>query len=365
MQGRLPPYGSTLWDEGDIPILVARIPGKDPDLVNDVERVAEWASSPDVLKAQACLLLTAGKVHTLPMAPIRSHVERRIALDRRQAGRLRRNLPPGLSWKLFRAVDDPYRRVRLGILFPDERMRDVDDDRLDELAVKMGSVLRGDFDDVHCVHLVSATDDVRIAPDSFLADMLPRLQDDRRRVDAQERLLQRQHDDARARGEETDALRRHLVGGDGVRVAAVKRKDIDRDNVDWEAGSDDRMASIHAQVDALGGRPDTDSTGGTAMSRLRRHLMDAGYTLRIHPDVPGHAIDLAADRPDRAPERIIAWSVPVLDRDTAERALAATRDLGAALGVVVAPQADADGQRVLVATRVRWLPPERIEGLRL
>lgn len=348
-----------------MPLLIARIPGRDPDLVNDVERVAEWASSRDVLQAEGCLLLTAGKVHSLPMAPIRSHVEQRIALDRRQAGRLRRQLPPGVSWKLFRAVDDPYRRVRLGVLFPDARMRDVDDERLDELAVQMGSMLAGGLDDVHCVHLVSATDDVRIAPDGFLADMIPRLQDGRRRVDAQERLLRRQQEDRQARGEETTSLRRHLVGGDGIRVASIRRQKVDRDTVDWAAGeADDRMATIHSKIDALGATKEEDVGGGTVMSRLRRHLMDAGYTLRIHPDVPGHAIDLAADRPDGHPERIIAWSVPVLDRDAAERALAATRDLGVELGLIIAPQADADGQRVLVATRVRWLPPDRIEGLR-
>ncbi len=362
IQGSLAPYGSSLW-RGDVGnILVARIPSKDPDLVNDIENVAEWASPSDVLEADACVLLTGGNVHTVPMAPLRSHMEQRIAMDRRQAKTLRAQLPPGLSTKVYRAVDDPYRRVRFGVLFPEERMRDVDDDRLDELAVAMGDLLRdGALDDVHCVHLVSATDDVRLATDAFLADMIPRLQDDRRRVQAQQRLLQRQHDDALARGQETAALQNQLSAG--VRRGGVRS--VDQGPLNWEPESDGPMRDLHAQIDqALGGAKEDEPQAGP-MSRLRRHLAAAGYALRVHPSIPQHAVELAADRVGDSPEKILAWSAPVLNRDMAERALAATRDLGAELGLVIAPQADADGQRVLVATRVRWLTPDRIEGLQL
>lgn len=367
MQEQLPPYGSMLWEGDNQNILVARIPGRDPDLVNDLERIAEWASARNVMDASACILLTAGKVHTLPMAPILAHVEQRIAMDRRQAKLLRQQLIDPPSFKLYRAVDDPYRRVRLGVRFAAERMRDVDDDLLDELAVEMGHALTGGLDDVHCVHLVAAVDDARIAPDAFLADMLPRLENDERRINAQERLLRRQQEDHEARNMEAAALRRVLVGDRSTKVAPVRRR-VDRREVDWDPDDENpAMVSIHQQVDALGGSQDGSASDGgasDALSRLRQHLMDAGYRLRVHPDVPGHDIHVAAERSE-APERVLAWSWQHLDRDAAERALAATRDLRADLAVIIAPTADADGQRTLVATRVRWTTPDRIEGLRL
>ncbi len=365
MQGQLPPYGSMLWEGDAQNILVARIPGRDPDLVNDLERIAEWASARDVMDASACILLTAGKVHTLPMAPMRAHVEQRIAMDRRQAKLLRQQLADPPAFKLYRAVDDPYRRVRLGVLFGVERMREVDDDLLDELAVEMGHSLTGGLDDVHCVHLVAALDDARISSDAFLADMLPRLQNDERRINAQERLLRRQQADQEARNMEAAALRRVLVGDRTTKVAPMRRR-VDRHHVDWDPSEENQhMMNIHQQVDALGaqgGAPTAPTSD--AMSRLRQHLMAAGYQLRVHPDVPGHDVHLAGERAE-SPERLLAWSVDHLNRDVAERVLAATRDLHVDLSLVVAPTADADGQRTLVATRVRWVTPDRIEGLRL
>lgn len=367
IQGSLPPYGSMLW-RGDVGnILVARIPGRDPDLVNDVEKVAEWASPSDILEAEACIILTAANIHTVPMAPLRSHMEQRIAMDHRQASRLRKQLPPGLATKLYRSVDDPLRRVRLGVQFPEEHMRDVDDDRLDELAVHMTDLLRdGALEDVHCVHLISATDDVRLATDAFLADLIPRLQDESRRVDAQQRLLQRQQEDAIARGEETASLQRHLIGTVEKRVGNIRS--TQELHANWEADNPALPSDLNNQIDQalerrLGTEPKTAETG--PMSQLRRRLMEEGYELRVHPSIPGHSIDVAAERASGAPERVLAWSASVLDKYTAERALAATRDLGAEVGIIVAPKADADGQRILVATRIRWVTPDRIEELHL
>ncbi len=99
------------------------------------------------------------------------------------------------------------------------------------------------------------------------------------------------------------------------------------------------------------------------LAPLAARLEQLGYVVRLHPSakVP---VDLAAER-RHPPQRVVAFLAPILDGDTAQAALEATRALGADVGLVVATQTEREGARKLVATRVRSIAPDDVATLQL
>ncbi|HET6398505.1 MAG TPA: hypothetical protein VFH47_03010, partial [Candidatus Thermoplasmatota archaeon] len=101
------------------------------------------------------------------------------------------------------------------------------------------------------------------------------------------------------------------------------------------------------------------------VERLRMGLQAAGFDVLARPPVQGHVVHLAAERPDSYPHRVICRSEPRLTMDVALDMLDAARDLGADVALVVAPEADPEAQRRLIATKAKHVTPERLGTLSL
>jgi hypothetical protein len=94
-------------------------------------------------------------------------------------------------------------------------------------------------------------------------------------------------------------------------------------------------------------------------------LADLGYEVLIDPPIEGHRADLAAERAEGYPQRVLAWFPERLTTAVAEEILAAAKDLGADLALAVAEAADPEAQRRLVATKGKWLRPQELSSLGL
>lgn len=157
----------------------------------------------------------------------------------------------------------------------------------------------------------------------------------------------------------------------------------------FNARSDDDLRSIQHQVDSLGTDDDGppgptipqptadgtrrpvpaplphEDTGSPGLDRLRAVLDRHGFDVLVHPDVPDHPVDLAAERPDGDPQRIIAVEREVLDDDGAQALLAAGRALEVDQVLVLCDEITPDARRRLVATKVRTLGRDDLTDLRL
>jgi hypothetical protein len=98
---------------------------------------------------------------------------------------------------------------------------------------------------------------------------------------------------------------------------------------------------------------------------LGKSLRSVGYDVLMAPEVPGHAIDVAAEREDGYPQRVIARILPRLTDADAQALLAAAKELGADLAIAVAEAADPEARKRIVATKVRFLAPADLANLAL
>ncbi|HLF16290.1 MAG TPA: hypothetical protein VI796_02525, partial [Candidatus Thermoplasmatota archaeon] len=93
---------------------------------------------------------------------------------------------------------------------------------------------------------------------------------------------------------------------------------------------------------------------------LGERLAATGYQVLQDPGVAGHEVDLAAERPEGYPQRIIAKFLPHLTPAAADALLAAARSLEADLALAVAPEADDEARKRFIATRAKWVAPDAL-----
>lgn len=392
-------HDSVLWEGSNRRVLVARVPGEVPDFVNDLERVVERARPSDVQAADKAILVAQRGVHQVPVTALKQLVTERLGFDTRQCQMLRTQLAGRLSHTFYRAPDDPKRHLRLGVRVPCQRVADIDDDIEEALVEQIGPRLDKGFGDVHCVYLVASEDHVRLDPQRFLDDIVARWRDGARR----ERMRREAQaaEEAQRRKEERERLEliARLEGRYGGRVAVAPVR---------HAGPREETAidQIHTTVDAIkaprslamtdaegagaagtvgvsqesrraprdeGVLPDRDAppaptwqkTGEPDLDALATRLADAGYELRMRPQVPGHKVDVAAERPDGYPQRVIGVTTDRLRGPHAQELLRTARALDVDIAIVVAEAAEPEAQRLIVATKVKWMRPRELEQLRL
>lgn len=389
-------HDSALWEGDDLQVLVARVPGEVPDFVNDLERIAEKADAADVARADRVLLVAERGVHQVPVNALRQLVTDRRTFDRAQVTMLRTQLPGRLSHTFYRSPGDPKRHLRLGVRVPCQHVADVDDDILEALVEQIGPRLAKGVKDVRCVYLVAAEDDVRLDAARFLQDLSEKWRDESRRAEIA-RQARAAEEAKRAREErERSALIGRLedrYGKGRVAFAPMHR-------------SRSGIGDLHATVDALPaptsvamtdaeakgpapdardpatararvaaalaeplpepvGKPEPIRTGDEDLDRLAAVMQGAGYEVRVRPDVPGHTLDLAAERTGDYPERVVARAFDRLRGQDAEAVLHMCHELDVDIAVVVAEAAEPEAQRRIVATKVKWLRPREVAGLRL
>lgn len=383
-------------------VLVARVPGEMPDFVNDLEQIAERADPMDVARADKVLLVAERGVHQVPVAPLRQLVADRGDFDKAQVTMLRTQLPGRLSHTFYRSPADPRRRLRLGVRVPCPRVADVDDDILEALVEQVGPRLAQGVKDVQCVYLLASEDDVRLDAARFLADIGAKWRDESRRVELERQARAAQEAQHERETHERSALMASLedrYGRGRVAYAPLHRdpalgylhgavdalphpRSVAMTEAEGVAGQPavegagrtappgrPRAGQGDAATELVGvsgpARPARVSTGNADMDQLAAVLQDAGYELRVRPDVPGHELDIAAERAGDYPERIVAVVWDRLRAEDAEGLLRACRELDVDIAVVIAEAVDPEAQRRIVATKVKWLRPREIAGLRL
>ncbi len=103
---------------------------------------------------------------------------------------------------------------------------------------------------------------------------------------------------------------------------------------------------------------------GDAKGRLKARLEACGFDVITAPSTPGHALDIAAERPDGDPQRVVARVVPRLDVATAKQLLKTARELDVDLVLCVAEHVDGEASRILVATKVKLATPADVAAYR-
>ncbi len=353
-------YGSRLWEGDGKAVLVARVPGETPDFVNDLEHIVDLADPIEVDKAEKVLLVASRQVHQVPVAPLKDLMRDRVLSDRSQCDMLRTQLPGSLAHTFYRAPDDPKRRLRLGVRIPCERVSEVDDDVLEELVEQLGPRLEKGFDDVHCVYLVAASDHVRLDTDLFLQDLHARWKDEDRRARMEAQHRARQEAEKRRRERDRAALIAHLESKfpKDVKYAPVRHRSRE---IDYEVPE---VRETVVEETAAEQVKDFRS-GSEHLDAVCARLDAAGYDIMVRPAVPGHEVDVAAERADAYPQRVIVRQFDRLRLADAEAVLRACKDLEVDLAIVVADATDPEAQRRVVATKVKRLRPADIGSLRL
>ncbi len=121
----------------------------------------------------------------------------------------------------------------------------------------------------------------------------------------------------------------------------------------------------HQATAGVAGQATSTMLPSPGRARLLERLEEAGYDLLENPNVPGHHVEVAAERPEGFPERLIAILPMRLDAGLADSFVATANALDADLGLVVCDEADADAQDRLLATKVKWVPSRDLGHLRL
>ncbi len=403
-------YGAEVWQQGATRILVIRTPAEAPDMVNDVERAVEYLTPDQVDDLDNVVMIGSRRSHVMPTAPFRDLMAQRVAFDKQQCQYIRNTTQSDQwSFRVYKAQGDPRRDARLAVHVPVDNLEALDEDRLDRLASLLGpEAAKGRFEGVACAYLVSRSDEVRLRADHFAKEVQQRWnsheyerrrkedEDRQRRIRQAERkrlmedLARRYPKRERASTRSSDPFRaidEHLKGHAAERTHALPegaRPDTlsgqhatprhRADPLDVEVERTQRPVTQHSpprreeplfEVDSHVDAPGPQGIRRDGRSRLTDHLEKAGYSVLLDPDVPGHQIQLAAERDDHYPARIIAIFPARLDRATAEEFLASANRLDAELGLIVSDTADADAQGRLVATKVKWLPPTDIPHLNL
>ncbi|MHB8633979.1 MAG: hypothetical protein ACYDBQ_08455 [Thermoplasmatota archaeon] len=375
-----PTYGAQVWiEEGSDPILVVRVPGQEPDLVNDLEAAVQYVSPSD-LAAKSVLFLGSTKALMVSAQPLRDLMHARVQDDHRICSQARPRLKGPV---LYRAPEDPPRLQRLLVPVAHQYVKDLDDADLDALALEVAPFL----DDAQwrlarCVHLVAGLDDVRIETGLFLQDLAERV---RRGEGADEGVRDAPQpptpppQPVRAAPvapkppilslQERAALLADLGARYGKQVASAPLRSMP-EPTPWEARTD-----VVSYVDALPEAPESapnpevpqDPTPAvpSGVEALRTGLESAGYAVLVHPEVPGHVLDLAAERPQGYPQRVIARVADRLTLAAAQELLATSRDLDVDLALAVAAEADPEAQKRLIATKAKWVTPAEVGNLHL
>ncbi len=392
-----PQYGAHVWqeDEAGQRILVVRVPRDEPDMVNDIEAAIEYLNIADTRELDQVLLVGGRRIHAVPPRLIEDRMVERAHSDREQAARLRQILTKAEPIRLYRDPRDTHKLLRLGVLVPRATVQEVKDEDLARIADRLGTKLEdGKLRGVRAVYLVAERDDVRLEADMFFAELQEHWSREERLRRTQEEL------EARNRVKETERrrllrdLERRFPPEPRVTYAPVRRtseshlesrrpRDAPKEAVDTtrlaassqtapaegdpirpvlrQAQAPPERAASSRQVAGAG----TQEAQAPGWSRLLSRMEAAGYQLLPHPDVPGHAIDLAAERRDGYPERVVAVFPPRLTVPVADALLATSRALGVDLALAVCEAADPEARKRLVATKVKWVAPHDLDHLSL
>ena len=325
-------YGAQVWEGAGERILVVRVPRGEPDVVNDLEAAVEHMSPNDPEGITAALLVGDDKTLAVPIHPFAELMAQRVRFDHEQCTQLRSRLTPG-THLTYRAPGDPRKVLRLALRVGHPAVQEADDNDLDQWAAVLGADLdAGKLNGVRAVYLVADGDEVRIDAALFFQD------------------LRKHAADAKARHEmATQIAARQVSAKPKVeRVAYAPLRSIEDDEPIPE---EPQVAPAFAE-----GLPNT-------LTALQARLRESGFDVMLRP--PGHAIDLAAERSDGDPQRVIAWTPDRLTPDLATDALRTTRKLDVDLALIVCDDAEPEGRKRLIATKVRWIQPKDIPQLDL
>lgn len=327
-------YGAQVWEGAGERILVVRVPRGEPDVVNDLEAAVEHLSPSDPDGITAALLVGDEKTLAVPVHPFMELMAQRVRFDHEQCTQLRTRLAPG-AHLTYRAPGDPRKVLRLALRVGHPSVQDAGDTDLDAWSAALGPDLdAGKLNGVRAVYLVADGDEVRIDAVLFFQD------------------LRKHAADAKARHEMAAqvAARQGPPKPKTERVAYAPLRTIE----------DDAPAGEEAVTEA----PLVPSNDlPAALAALQAALKESGFDVMLRP--PGHAIDLAAERAEGDPQRVIAWTPDRLTPDLATDALRTTRKLDVDLALIVCDDAEPEGRKRLIATKVRWIALKDIAQLDL
>lgn len=408
-------YGSELWDRDGARVLVVRVPRDEPDLVNDLEQAVQYLAPADVAGTPNCLLVGNSKTHLVPAQLLQDLMTSRVNFDRRQCAGLRPGIPPG-QHRIYRAPEDPHHLARLVVRVGRPTVAELDDADIAGLVAEIGPrAHESPYAEVRVVYLIADKDEVRVEADLFFQDLHGRWVEQVERhqlaveVEAKEN-AQRSAKEAERQSvlAAMESRRREITA-----VAPMRRPDAGN----WEASPptpgrapEFERAEMYARLDALEGtavapagalRPSMPTrvaarAAGDSMwprtaqrapqppsapaqpaapvtpvpaapppqlAALQERLSALKFDVLVKPPVAG--IDLAGERAEGYPQRIIAFAPARLDVATAERVLAAARDLDADMAIVVCDEVDPDAKRMFIATKARHLELAAIATLEL
>lgn len=340
-------YGSSLWEGAGERILVVRVPRPEPDIVNDIELAVEHLAPTDTQGITAALLVGDSKPLAVPIHPFMELMAQRVRFDHDQCTQLRPRLAP-TTHQVYRAPGDARKTLRLALRLGSPSVQDLGNDDLDHWSATLGPDLEaGRLTGVRAVYLIADQDEVRLDADLFFQDLRKHAAEAKARHDLATQLAARQTSKPKAE-----------------RVAYAPLRSIEDTTPPADADEDATTpgtATRHAATN-----PATTLTAPAlpqALQTLEARLRALGFDVMVRPT--GLDIDLAAERPDGDPQRLIAWTPERLTPDLATQALRATRTLEVDLALIVCDDAEPEGRKRLVATKVRWLQPKDVALLGL
>ena len=363
-------YGAQVWDGAGERILVVRVPRPEPDVVNDIEAAIEHLTPVDTNGITAALLVGHDKALAVPVHPFGDLMAQRVRFDHEQCTQLRGRLAPG-AHLTYRAPGDARKVLRLALRLGLPSVQDLGDDQLDAWHALLGADLEaGRLNGVRAVYLIAEKDEVRLDASMFFHDLRKHAADAKARHELAAQLAARQAPAAPVVGAAkparvayaplrsiedapTDAARARHAPVPDARAAPVAR------TAPSLADAQAAMAAAEEDGDATVATPGLPM----ALTMLQGHLQELGFDVIVRP--PGHRLDLAAERPDGDPQRIVAWTPDRLTPDLAQTALATVRRLDVDLGLIVCDDAEPEGRKRLIATKVRWIQGKDIASLDL
>lgn len=180
LRGQLAPYGSLLWDPEGERLLVLRVPGAEPDVVNDIEEASEYVGA-ELAEARMIVLLGDRASTLVPPDVLRSLVQERHQRDREFARILRSAMKPG-EHRIMPIPGDARRLPRLVLRLGRPQVQDADDNHWDAWAKVVGPELEGTMAGIRFVHMVADGDDVRLDADLVFHDLARRWSDEEERL---------------------------------------------------------------------------------------------------------------------------------------------------------------------------------------
>jgi hypothetical protein len=323
------------------------VPRDEPDAVNDVEAAIEHLDADDAAQAQVTLLVGNQRSHIVPTNALQSLVEARVQADRALAAR-HRSLAPG-EYRLFRDPADPQRLPCLALRLPCASVAALGDAELAPFVEALGAhTEEPHYRNVRAVYLVADLDDVRIEADPFFQDLAERWTEEQERRELATQISTQREE--RLERERREADRAAEAAKKPVRVAAGPLRRGDPPTWRAEANADARVNDGESAPDSPG------------LAELKSRLVAAGFDTLARP---GHGIDLAAERAEGFPRRLIAFAPERLTEEVAKSVLKTVKELDADQALVVCEEADAEARRKFIATRAKWITVAQVADLRL